>query len=199
VFLPFGLLADLAAPAGAQQAGPERQRGQARAEAPASADPFARRAWHVELGGQVALEAWNYNISRETMFGLVQGVSYGIRDGLAIRITWPLYRVEQPGVDPHVLGITFGVRGRVYRRSRVTAFLELDVGVSYSELYVPPRGTRFNYLALGAVGATVRLHPGVHVLGEMRWLHLSNNNLAGRHRNPDIEALGPQLGLLIAF
>jgi hypothetical protein len=30
-------------------------------------------------------------------------------------------------------------------------------------------------------------------------VHLSNNSLAGRSRNPDIEALGPTIGMLYGF
>ena len=78
-------------------------------------------------------------------------------------------------------------------------FWELDVGVSKAETYVPPRGTRFNYLALGGGGATVRLRHGGHLLAGLRWIHVSNNGLAGRHRNPDIEAVGPYGGILISF
>ena len=40
---------------------------------------------------------------------------------------------------------------------------------------------------------------GVHLLGAVKWIHVSNNGLAGRHRNPDIEAVGAQVGLLIGF
>jgi hypothetical protein len=45
----------------------------------------------------------------------------------------------------------------------------------------------------------VRIRPGIHLLGGLRFVHLSNNSLAGRNRNPDIEALGPAIGLLYGF
>jgi hypothetical protein len=45
----------------------------------------------------------------------------------------------------------------------------------------------------------VRLRPGTHLLAGLRWIHVSNNGLAGRDRNPDIEAIGPQMGILISF
>jgi hypothetical protein len=81
----------------------------------------------------------------------------------------------------------------------VSLFLEGEVGVSESDTYVPPRGTRFNYVALGAAGATIRLRPGLHLLTGMKLLHVSNNGLAGRNRNPDIEAVGPHASVLIRF
>jgi hypothetical protein len=39
----------------------------------------------------------------------------------------------------------------------------------------------------------------VHALGGLRWVHVSNNSLAGRDRNPDIEAIGPTIGVLFGF
>ena len=45
----------------------------------------------------------------------------------------------------------------------------------------------------------MRIRPGIHLLGGLRFVHLSNNGLAGRSRNPDIEAFGPTLGLLYGF
>jgi hypothetical protein len=172
----------------------------AQAPAPVPADnPFSRRGWHLELSYHLAAETWNYNVSREEMHGIIAGLTYGLREGLALTARAPLYYVNQRGVDGFLLGATAGVRGRIFRYRRASFFLEVDVGISESDTTVPPRGTRFNYLALGGGGATIRLRPGVHLLTAMRWVHVSNGGLAGRDRNPDIEAVGPQLGVLIGF
>ncbi|HEY7500392.1 MAG TPA: acyloxyacyl hydrolase [Vicinamibacterales bacterium] len=162
-------------------------------------DPFARRGWHLELGGHGALEAWNYNISHEEMVALVAGLTYGLRDGLQLTASWPMYFVSQRGTDAYLVGATFGVRCRVYHRQRWAAFLELKVGVSGADTFVPPRGTRFNYLALGGAGATVRLRRSIHGLAGLEWIHVSNGGFAGRDRNPDIEAVGLKVGVLIGF
>jgi hypothetical protein len=169
------------------------------ADAQAQDDPFARRAWTLQLVSHTAIETWNYNLSHEALWSIVPGFTYGVRDGLAIAATWPMYYVDQRGSDAWLIGATIGMRGRVYRRARVSVFWEFDVGVSKAETYAPPGGTRFNYLALGGAGATVRLRPGTHLAAGLRWIHVSNNGLAGRHRNPDIEAVGPQVGILISF
>jgi hypothetical protein len=91
------------------------------------------------------------------------------------------------------------VRGRVYRRGRWSTYLEVKVGVSDADTFVPPRGTRFNYLALGGAGVTVRLGRGIHGLSGLEWVHVSNGGFAGRDRNPDIEAVGLRVGFLIGF
>jgi hypothetical protein len=162
-------------------------------------DPFGRRAWNLELGGHGALETWNYNGSHEELRGLRAGFTYGLGNGVTFVAGWPLYYISQRGVDGFLFGATFGVRGKIYRRGRFRAFLEFEVGLSESDTPVPPRGTRFNYLAMGAAGATIQVRRGVHVLTGLKWIHISNNGLAGRDRNPDVEAVGPHASVLVRF
>ena len=162
-------------------------------------DPFARRGWHIELTAHGALETWNYNISHEEMLALVTGVSYGLGKGLVIKVESPLYRVWQRGTDGYLFGLTWGVRSRVLRRPRWSLFWDVEVGISDSDTQVPPGGTRFNYVVLGGGGVSWRLAPRLHALAGLRWVHVSNNSLAGRSRNPDIEAVGPILGVLVGF
>jgi hypothetical protein len=162
-------------------------------------DPFARRGWHLELAGQGGVETWNYNGNHEEMLGPYVGLTYGLGKGLVLTAGAPLYRVWQRGVDGYLLGATWGVRGRIFRTRGVSFFWEVEVGISESDTFVPPRGTRFNYLVLGSGGATFRIRNRMHVLAAMKWIHVSNNSLAGRDRNPDIEAVGPKIGVLIGF
>ena len=169
------------------------------AQPPDQDDAFRRGAWHLELGGHGALETWNYNASHEAMAGIRPGLAYGLREGVTLIAGGPLYYVDQRGVDGWLFGATGGIRGRIYRRQRLSIFLEFEVGISEADTFVPPRGTRFNYLALGGAGATVRLRDSAHLLTGLKWIHISNNSLAGRHRNPDIEAVGLQAALLIGF
>lgn len=171
----------------------------ATAQATQQNDAFQSRGWHLELGGHGALETWNYNGSHEEMFGMRAGIAYGLGKGITLIAGWPLYYVSQRGVDGSLFGTTFGLRGRIYRYRRASPFLEFEVGLSESDTSVPPRGTRFNYLVLGGAGVTIQLRPGVHLLTGLKWIHVSNNGLAGRDRNPDIEAVGPHASVLVRF
>ncbi len=164
-----------------------------------TADPFAEGEWHLELGAHGAIETWNYNTSHENMFAGAPGVTYGLGKGTVFVVNTPLYYVDQRGIDAMFLGVTWGVRGRVYRRPRFSVYLEFDVGISKADVFTPPGGTRFNYLALGAAGVTTKLSSSTHVLAGVKWVHISNNSLAGRSRNPDIEAVGPHIALLTRF
>jgi fermentation-respiration switch protein FrsA (DUF1100 family) len=172
----------------------------ARAQTPSAAgDPFAAGRWHFEVEGLAAVEAWNYNISHEELYGLSEAVTYGMRDGLVLRATQRLAYVSQRAEDAVLLGLTIGVRGRVYRLGRVSAFLQGDIGISHTAIATPPRGTRFNYLAAGGAGVTVRAAPRLHFVATLQLIHVSNAGVKGPGRNPDIEAIGPAIGIIMAF
>lgn len=162
-------------------------------------DAFAKGAWHRELGVHGAIETWNYNVSHETLVGATVGLSYGLGKGVALVLSAPLYYVEQRTPDAWLLGFTWGGRWRVLERRRASLFLEGEVGVSRAEHDVPPGGTRFNYLALGTVGVTTKLRRDTHLLAGLKLVHVSNNGIAGRSRNPDIEAIGPRIAILTRF
>ena len=160
---------------------------------------FSDGRWHAEFAAQAALEAWNYNPSHEELYGLIQGITYGLRDGLVLTARQRLFYVSQRLNDSRLLGVTTGLRARVYRRGRTSGFLQFDIGVSDAAVAVPPRGTRFNYLAIGGGGVLVRVSRRVHVIAALEVIHISNASIKGPDRNPDIEAIGPALGVLLGF
>jgi hypothetical protein len=166
---------------------------------PAPGDPFAANRWHAEFALNAALEAWNYNGSHEELYGVLEGVTYGLRDGLALTIRQRTWYVSQRLNDTWLLGLTGGLRGRIYERGRASLFLQFEIGFSDTAIATPQRGTRFNYLALGGGGVLLRLNPRLHSVATLDVLHISNAGLAGPDRNPDIEAIGLTLGLLVAF
>jgi hypothetical protein len=176
--------------------------GEARAQSTSSSpsdDAFASGRWRAEFVAQAALEAWNYNPSHEELYGLVQGITYGLRNGLVLTARQRLYYVSQRRNDSRLLGLTTGLRGRVYRRGRTTAFLQFDIGISDAAVALPPGGTRFNYVAIGGGGVMVRINRRLQAVAAVDVIHVSNAGVAGHDRNPDIEAIGPSLGLSIGF
>lgn len=171
---------------------------QAQSPGPAD-DAFAGGRWHFETEAVAAVEAWNYNVSHEELYGLNEGVTYGLRNGLVLRATQRIAYVSQRAEDAVLLGLAVGVRGRIYQHGRVSAFLQGDLGISHTAIATPPRGTRFNYVAVFGGGAMVRVHPRIHVVSTLQLIHISNAGLKGPGRNPDIETIGPSLGLLFRF
>ena len=175
--------------------------GEARAQGTPSGpqDAFAKGRWRAEFLAQAALEAWNYNPSHEELYGLVQGVTYGVRNGLVLIVRQRLYYVSQRRNDSRVLGLSSGLRARIYRRGRTSGFLQFDVGIADAAVALPPGGTRFNYLAIGGGGVMMQITPRIHAIAALEVVHISNAGLAGNDRNPDIEAIGPSFGLSIGF
>jgi hypothetical protein len=175
--------------------------GESRAQGTPSTpeDAFAKGRWRAEFLVQAALEAWNYNPSHEELYGLVQGVTYGVRDGLALIVRQRLCYISQRRNDSRLLGISSGLRGRVYRRGRTSAFLQFDVGVADAAVALPPGGTRFNYLAIGGGGLMIQMTRRIQAVAAIEVVHISNAGIAGPDRNPDIEAIGPSLGVSIGF
>ena len=164
-----------------------------------AADPFARGRWHFETEAVAATEAWNYNVSHEELYGVAQGVTYGVRDGVVLRAHQRFAYVSQRAQDAVLLGLTFGVRSRLFVRQRWSVFVQGDLGISHTAIATPPRGTRFNYLALGGGGALFRVHPRLHLVATVQVIHISNAGIKGPSRNPDVEAAGPAVGLLVQF
>ncbi len=133
------------------------------------------------------------------MSGVASGFTFGLGKGTVLVVHAPLYYVEQRGPDAMLLAMTAGVRSRFLRRGRANVFWEVEVGLSKSDAFTPPGGTRFNYLALGGAGVTWPVARETHLLAGIKWVHVSNNSLAGRSRNPDIEAVGPYVAVLTRF
>jgi hypothetical protein len=174
--------------------------GDARAQgAVPPGDAFAKGRWRAEFLVEGALEAWNYNPSHEELYGLTQGVTYGLRDGLVLMIRQRLFYVSQRRNDSRALGITSGLRARVCRRGRATGFVQFDVGISDGAVALPPGGTRFNYLAIGGAGFMLQINHRLQAVAAVEVIHISNAGIAGHDRNPDIEAIGPTLGVTIGF
>jgi hypothetical protein len=162
--------------------------------------PFGRNSIGVEFSGTLLVEAWNLNEGREWLAGGNAAIWWAFREPLALVVEMQATRVFQ--AQPRhgfVQGLAPLLRWQVHRADAWALFVELGPGISWSDTQVPPRGTRFNYLAIGGLGSTHRLGTHSEAIVGFRWLHLSNAGLEGRGRNPDIEALGPYAGIRLSF
>jgi hypothetical protein len=162
--------------------------------------PFGRNGLGVEFAGTVLVEAWNLNERREWLVGGSAAIWWAVLDRVSLVVEIHATRVYQsPTRNGFVQGLAPVLRWRVRESDQWSAFVELGPGISWSDTRVPPRGTRFNYLALGGGGVTRRLAARSRLVAGFRWVHLSNAGREGRARNPDIESLGPYAGIQLAF
>jgi hypothetical protein len=163
-------------------------------------DPFDRGVLGVEFNGAVFREAWNFNEATEWLVDGGAAVWWTYLDGAMLVVEFHATRVfQRSSRDGFVNSLNPVLRWRVVGRPSWQLFADVGSGISWSDTVVPPRGTRFNYVALAGAGLMRRLGRQTHAVASFRWVHLSNAGREGRSRNPDIEALGGFAGVVVAF
>lgn len=160
----------------------------------ASASPFASDGWNLELSGQLLFEAWDLNITKERLLGGTVAIGRPLNDALAVSGQLSFLEVSQAGQDAFLSTLTGLLQWRVHERGRFGMSLEIGPGVSLATREVPPTGTRFNIVFQTGGGIAYRVSPRASMVGGLRWIHLSNNGMFGRHLNPDVQAVGMYLG-----
>ena len=135
---------------------------------------------NLEFSGQFLVEAWDLNLTKETLLG-----------GTLLRVR------QHTSHDVLVPVISPIVRWRSHTHGPVSVFWEIGPGISYATNEVPVGGTRFNYVFQVGSGMSYTFRSGVNLVGGLRWLHLSNNSLNGRDKNPDIQAVGIYVGWVV--
>jgi Lipid A 3-O-deacylase (PagL) len=164
------------------------------------ADAFGKHALGVEFGVGLLGEAWNLNERREWLADGSLAIWWAFANGARLVIEFHAMRVfQRPSRAAFVNGLTPILRWRLRHAEPWSVFVEFGPGISWSDTAVPPRGTRFNYLIQAGTGLTRRLGRQTHAVVGFRGIHISNNSLEGRDRNPDIEALGGYAGLSVVF
>ena len=153
--------------------------------------------------------AWDFNgrSKPDVLAGGSAAVSFTLVDGLGAVIEALGVRVAEQLRDIDLVrpptsflgGVSALLRKRIGTHEGIIFFIEGGLGVSDATAQVPEGGTRFNYLFQAGGGFSRRLGQRMALIGNVRLFHLSNNGLRGRHRNPDIEALGAHAGVLIGF
>ena len=155
------------------------------------------KRWVIETGGAALREAWDYNLSDEDVGAGFATLLYRLARNWALG-------VEVAGIGVHqerVPSVAVGGFALVTRWQRPLGagswFADVGAGLSYGSGIVPERGTRFNYIARSSVGLSRPVSARTSLSAALMWLHLSNNGVAGRARNPDIQAIGVRVGVSV--
>jgi hypothetical protein len=159
---------------------------------------FSRGTSTVLVTGHAWLETWNYNLSREEFYGGTIGLGRYVIDRLSVGVEGSLARVlQEEGPNAQVAVLAAVGRYHLWRGERHSWFVDLALGVAQSDVPVPRRGTRFNYLARTGGGLARRLSRTAHLIASLEFAHLSNGGREGRDLNPDIQAMGVRLGIAV--
>lgn len=162
-------------------------------------NPFQHNTVGIELGGSALGELWNLNDGREWLLDGTASFAWAFKDGMALVVRFHNIRVFQATENAFVQGFSPIVRWRMRERGSWRLYAEVGPGISWSDVTVPPRGTKFNYLFEGGGGVQRRLGRNSHLVLGATFLHISNNGREGRGRNPDIEAIGPHAAITVTF
>ena len=157
--------------------------------------PLRQSRWHLELTGSFLRESWDVNRVREQLVGATVVVGREIAPHWILGATTSLFHVAQEPL-PGAFLPTWSVllRRSLYKVGVTSVFADGGSGLSYASAPVPNQGTRFNFVSHLGIGVQRRLTQRVGLIARIRWLHLSNNGLNGRASNPDIQALGIDVG-----
>jgi len=143
-------------------------------------------------------EAWGFNGSKENLYGGVVSFGYFFLNKLSLNAEMTFMAVEQYSGNTFLGGISLVFRWHYFTIERFSLFMDAGFGVSGAgDRVPPPSGTNFNFLIHAGLGTTYKLSKHLCLFGNFRYFHLSNGSVFGTDRNPDIDALGGQLGVMI--
>lgn len=167
---------------------------QASGDAQGGPDP-SHEAWQFELGGAALREAWDYNLSDEDLGAATYAWLRHVKGPWWLGGEGLIIGVHQERVPNAIVAGGSALIRWQRRRRALVYFGNIGGGYSYASGVVPQRGTRANYIAQSGGGLMVPVARDVMLVVELMWLHLSNNSLAGRARNPDIQSIGLRFGI----
>ena len=137
--------------------------------------------------------------SDDEFYGGNLSFHYYFADEVSVGAELEGYYVDQVRDDTVLGGASVVLRWHFLAEDRFTLFVDGAIGVSYAGMDVPETGTHFNYTPKGGGGATYELRDNVHLLGGVRFFHLSNGNLHGRDENPSQDGVQYFVGVMWTF
>ncbi len=155
---------------------------------------------NLHVLGSYLNETWGFNNGKEHLAGPVLSLGYCLLPRLAILVEMSLLAVSQDIEDTFLGGVSPIVRWHYYTRGDLSFYFDAGFGVSFAGARVPaPKGTNFNFLIHAGPGVAYRFSHCLCLTATFRYMHISNASISGSHRNPDIDTLGGQAGLMASF
>ena len=156
-------------------------------------EEFPKGTWDLELSGSYVQPI---RFSDDRFYNVTLGGGYYLADNFSLSGELQGYYVDQPFDDAIVGGLGVLVRWHVIRFDRFTIFADGGGGVTYADPEVPNFGTHFNFTGKVGPGLSYELSDQTHLLGGVRYFHLSNGNIHGRDQNPSYDGVQFWLGMM---
>jgi len=127
------------------------------------------------------------------------GVGYYVWDNVSLNAEFSGFHNDQAGPDANIYALNALLRQHLFHRGRFSLFVDVGGAVSIADARTPPNGTYYNYMEETGVGGTLQLKDDLHLIGGIRYYHLSNARLEGPTHNPSINGLQGYVGLMLRF
>jgi hypothetical protein len=162
----------------------------------AGGDSFRKGTWGVEVDGSYISPI---RFSEDKFYQGSVAAGYYFADDVALSAEVSGFFVDQPNDDAVVLDGGLLLRWHFLQAERYTLFVDGGFGFAIADTAVPEGGTHFNYTPKGGGGATIRLRDDLHLVGGVRFFHLSNANIHGRVQNPSFDGAQYYVGLVFTL
>jgi hypothetical protein len=157
---------------------------------------FAQGSWVLSTYGSYTR---NFTGERAKMAGATIGIGYFVWDNVSLNAEFSGYHNDQDGPDSTISDLGILLRHHLFHRGRFSFFADVGAGLSYADHPTPPGGTYFNFTEEVGLGASFQIRGNLHVIGGVRYFHLSNARIEGPDRNPSINATQGYVGLMLSF
>ena len=155
---------------------------------------LAQRTWTAQAYGAFA------GANNEALLSANIGIGYHVIDNLSLNVEAAGYGVIQDGgEDTGAAELRLIMRHHLIARDRWTIFADVGEGVFEAADRVPPGGTRLNFIFRAGIGGTYQLNETTHLIGGVRYYHLSNAQIEGSDRNPSINGVEGYFGLMFTW
>lgn len=131
------------------------------------------------------------------------GIGYFLWDDISINFEgvggYVDSSVSSPDGDGSTLGFDVLARWHYRHSGPLSLYVEGGIGMIWFEESFPRSGTHQNFTPQVGLGATLRLSNDIHLMGGVRWHHISNATKTGSDRNPGFDGAMIYGGLMIPF
>ncbi|HSZ57949.1 MAG TPA: acyloxyacyl hydrolase [Tepidisphaeraceae bacterium] len=160
------------------------------------ASNFAQGSWSLSTYGSYTQ---SFTGERVRLAGGTVGLGYYVWENVSLNAEFSGFHVDQSGEDATLSDLGILLRQHLFHRGRFSFFVDVGGGLTYATHPTPPGGTYFNFTEETGLGATWQLGGNLHLIGGVRYFHLSNARIEGPERNPSINATQGYVGLMWSF
>lgn len=133
------------------------------------------------------------------------GVSYFLFDNFSVSFEGIGGLVDADAVpgfsdrDGSAVGFDLLARWFFAHQGGLSVYAEGGIGMIWLEDAFPVNGTHQNFTPQVGAGAILQLSDSLHIMGGVRWHHISNARKSGKNNNPGFDGAMIYAGIMIPF